>query len=300
MNSVRHSLVLILMVFFLTACGSDGLYRFTLVTDREHVFNHDLAGDLILLDGLATLAAGKTLDGSAHVLSGNLNVDGEITGNISFLNGNLTLGPTARIRGDLNLGSGSYHASPVAVIEGRINKGSGIPLPDLPEQRSPAVWEIFLQTLFAGSLLGLLGVAGMRYMPDAVDRVGNAAVQHSLVSGAIGLLVGIVGISLLVTMAYTILLIPVTLLGMIVLGIATIYGWIGLGVSMGRFGVRILKRSIGTSYSAFFGILLFMFLMELVTSIPMIGGLIGIIIAVIGLGAVTLTRFGLQSFTRTG
>jgi hypothetical protein len=47
------------------------------------------------------------------------------------------------------------------------------------------------------------------------------------------LLVGVIGISLLVMMAYTILLIPVSLLGLLGLGLAIVFGWIGLGSMVG-------------------------------------------------------------------
>ncbi len=282
---------------FLAACGSDGLYRFTLVTEGEHILTQDLTSSLIVTDGSVTLPAGTMLDGSVHILSGSFNVDGHITGDVFFLNGDLTLGPSARIGGDLNLGSGSYHPSPDSVIVGQINTGAGIPLPDLPEKQAPTVWILLLRTLISGSLLGLVATVLIRYVPGAVGRVGEAATHHSLVSGAVGLLVGVVGISLLVTMAYTILLIPVTLLGFFLLGVAALYGWIGLGISAGRLGIRILKRPVKPSAAAFISMLVFMLMLELVSSIPLIGDLLGLSVVLIGLGAVALTRFGLRRFT---
>lgn len=296
MRYKRLPLLTLFMAFFLTACGADGLYQFTLVTDGEHVFTGELSGDLILIGGMASLPAETVLDGNAHIFSGSLSLEGEIVGDVSFLNGNLTLGPTARIGGDLNLGGGSYHPSPGAAIEGRTNTGTGISLPDLPEQTRPNIWDLLLRTLINGTLLGLLATALVRYAPKAVERVGEAATRHSLVSGAVGLLVGVVGISLLVTMAYTILLIPVTLLGLFVLGAGVLYGWVGLGVSAGRFGVRFLKRPIKPAMAAFFGMLVFMFVLELLSFIPTLGGLMGIAVALVGLGAVSLTRFGLHRF----
>lgn len=280
----------------LTSCNSNGLYHFTLIMEGVHEIKQDLDGDLIVLGGKVILPAGIKLNGSVHALSGALIIAGETNGDVSFLNGDLTLEPTARIGGDLNLGTGSYCCSPAAVIEGRVNAGTGIPLPDLPAQEAPTGWALLMQTLTSGSLLGLAAVLMMRYVPRAVHRVGKAAVHHTLVSGAMGLLVGLVGVSLLVTMAYTILLIPVTLLGLFVMGLGVLYGWIAMGTSIGRFGARILKRTISPSISAFFGTLAFMLIMEIVSSIPVFGGLMGLIIATTGLGAVSLTRFGLLPF----
>lgn len=296
MNRLRLPLLIACLSLILTACDSNGLYHFTLVADGEHTFDQDLTGILILTDGSATLPAGKRLDGSVHILSGNLNVDGHVTGDIFFLNGTLTLGPTARIDGDLNLGSGSYHPSPASVIAGQVNTGAGVPLPDLPERQAPGGWALLLRTLVSGSLLGLAAIFLTRYAHGAVERVGHAAVHHSLLSAAVGLLVGVVGISLLITMAYTILLIPVTLLGLFLLGVAVLYGWIGLGVSAGRLGARVVKRPVKPSVAAFFGTLVFMLGLELLSVIPMIGGLLGIAVVLVGLGAVSLTRFGMRRF----
>lgn len=296
MKRLRLSLLFSALIFVLTACDSDGLYRLTLVAEGEHTFLHNLEGDLIMLGGSATLPAGTMLDGSAHIFSGSLNVNGHITGDVSFLNGELILGPTARIVGNLNLGGGSYLPSPAAVIAGRINTGTGIPLPNLPERKVPSLWILLLRTLVSGSFLGSAAIGLVHYAPGAIKRVEEAAIHYSPVSAAMGLLVAVVGISLLITMAYTILLIPVTLMGMAVLAVGMLYGWISLGISLGRLVFRILKCPVGPSAMAFFGTLAFMFGLELLSSIPVIGGLLGIAIACIGLGAIALTRFGLRRF----
>ncbi len=183
------------------------------------------------------------------------------------------------------------------MILGQVNTGTGIPLPDLPEQQAPTVWGLLLRTLISGSLLGFAAALLNRHIPGAVDRVGQAATRHSLVSAAVGMLVGLVGLSLLVTMAYTILLIPVTLLGLFLLVVAVLYGWIALGVWAGRLGVRVLKRPVAPSLAAFSGTVLVVLVLTLLSSIPWIGGLLGIATASVGLGAAALTRFGLRRFT---
>ena len=297
MKRFRLLLWIALLSLFLAACDTGGLYRFTLVTDGKHIFDQGVTGSLILTNGAAVLPAGTTLGGSAHILSGKLTVEGHITGDVFFLNGDLVLGPTARIDGDLNLGDGSYRPAPDAVIAGKVNTGTGIPLPDLPAQQAPSMWIVLLRTLVGGSLLGLVAAVLARYAPGAVRRVGEAGARHSLVSAAMGLLVGIVGISLLVTLAYTILLIPVTLLGLFLLVVAVLYGWIALGVRVGRLGSRLLKRPVAPSLAAFSGTAFTVLVLTLLSSLPWIGGLLGLASASIGLGAVSLTRFGLQRFT---
>ena len=296
MKRIQITLIVMFLALVLSACGAEGLYRFTLVTDGTHTIENDLSGDLILTGGEVALPADVLLDGSVHMLSGSLQVEGEITGDISFLNGDLRLGPTARVGGTLNLGGGSYHPSPGAVIVRGTNTGTGIALPDLPERSAPSLWDVLLRTLINGIFLGSVAALLSRFAPKVLERVGDAAMHHSMVSGAIGLLVGVVGLSLLVTMAYTILLIPVTLLGLFLLGVGVLYGWIALGVWAGRLAVRVLKRPVQPSVQAFLSMFVFMLVLELLSLIPTIGSLLAIAISVVGLGAVSLTRFGIRRF----
>ena len=212
----------------------------------------------------------------------------------------MVLGPSASVGGNLNVGGGSYQASPGAVIEGRTHANAGIPLPELPERASPFSAGTLLRNLLNALLLGLLAALLVRRFPHGIQRVGEAATRHGLVSAAVGLLVGVVGISLLVTMAYTILLIPVSLLGLLALGLGVVTGWIGLGVRAGSWAAHRLQRPLSPARSAFLGTLGFVLLLELLTALPVVGGLLGIVVAAIALGAVSLTRFGLQRFVPVG
>jgi hypothetical protein len=46
-------------------------------------------------NGSATFRAGTTLEGNVHILSGKMTVDGHITGDVFFMNGDLAIGSTA-------------------------------------------------------------------------------------------------------------------------------------------------------------------------------------------------------------
>lgn len=300
MKRARLLLILASLSLLLTACGADGLYQVTFITDGEHQLTGVYPGDLLMLGGQATLLPDATLQGGLHLVSGQLDLQGQVLGDVTLLGGDLTLGPSARLRGNLNLGGGTYHPAPGSMVEGRIHTGSGIALPNLPERDAPPPGGRLLRTLINATLLGLAAAFLTRVFPRGVARVGEAATRHSLVSGSIGLLIGVVGISLLVTMAYTILLIPVSLLGLLVLGLAVIFGWIGLAGAGGRLAGRVLQHPLSPATVAFLGTLVFTFLLHLLSAIPFIGGLLGVLVAAVGLGAVALTRFGLQPFIPVG
>ncbi|NWG22216.1 MAG: hypothetical protein HXY39_18065 [Chloroflexi bacterium] len=292
MKTARLLLILASLSLLLTACGANGLYQVTLITDGEHQLTGAYPGDLLMLGGKATLLPDFTLQGSLHLVSGQLDLHGQVFGDVTLLGGKLTLGPSACLGGNLNLGGGTFHPSPGSVIEGHTHTGSGIPLPDLPEQNATPPGGTLLNAL----LFGLAAAFLTRYFPRSIARVGEAASRHALVSGSVGLLVAVVGISLLVTMAYTILLIPISLLGLFALGLAAVFGWIGLGATAGNLIGRVLNRPLSPAKSAFIGTLAFVLVLELITSLPLVGDLLGIIVAAIGLGAVSLTRFGFQTF----
>ena len=73
-------------------------------------------------------------------------------------------------------------------------------------------------------------------------------------------------------------------------------GWIGLGSELGRLLARASKRPFKPSMAAFIGMVVFMPAFQLITSIPLLGGLFGIALVSVGLGAVSLTRSGLRRF----
>ncbi len=296
MKDLRLGLFLIVSAWLLSACGQNGLYHLSWITGGEHTLSGNIPGDLVVLNGVVSLLPGSQVQGSLHLLSGKARLGGEVQGHVSYLGGELILEPDAHVRGDLNLGGGAYFPSPAAQIDGEVRSGTGIGLPDLQEQTAPTGWERVARALVSGVLLGGVAVLLRKFAPSALQRVGDCIVSHGLVSGSMGLLVGVVGLSLLITIAYTILLIPITLLGLFVLGAAIVYGWAAMGVLLGSLGLHLLKRQGTPRAAAFLGGLGFFLLLEIVSSLPFVGGLIGISVALVGLGAVFLTRLGLHQF----
>lgn len=296
MKSLRTPLLVLLFSLFLTACSADGLYSLTLITEGQHELTQNIQGDLVILGGEVTLPEDASVNGNVHLLLGALTVNGEINGDVSFINGNLSLGDSAILRGDLNLGGGSFHRSPDSVIEGKVNTGAGVSIPSVPKRKSHVDWSFWFRAILNGLFSGLVASALVQYFPAGTGRISEAITRHTLASGAMGILAGIVGVSLLVTMAYTILLIPVSVLMLFLLGAGVFLGWVGLGSELGGFLVKMARRPIKPSKAAFIGMFVLMPAFQLLTSIPLLGGTFGIALVSAGLGAVSLTRFGLRRF----
>ena len=274
----------------------DGRYQVTLITEGTHNLTGTIFGDLVIVGGEATLEQSAILEGSAHLLAGKLSVAGEIRGDVSPMGGELALRPQARIGGDLNLGGGRLVGLDQAVVAGKINTGSGMQIPDQLVTQPQSPTGTALRWLVSAVVLGLVAAALERYLPRQISHVSETALRHLPVSLALGTLAGIVGLSLLVLLAYTIILIPVALLGLVLLSLAVIYGWLACGIALGRWATSHLKAAIGPRVAAFGGTLVFVLLINALTAIPRAGGIFGVLAATTGLGAVFLTRFGFRRF----
>ena len=134
---MKRKIMMVGMAFLgllLSACGAEGRYQITLITEGAHNLVGTTFGDLVILGGEATLEPGAILEGSAHVISGRFNLEGEIRGDLSFLGGAVTLGPQARIGGDLNFGGGELSNLDQSAVAGQVNTGTGIQIPAVERQ----------------------------------------------------------------------------------------------------------------------------------------------------------------------
>jgi hypothetical protein len=292
----------LLSLLWLTACqgegGTPGAYSGTLVLDGLHVYDgqNRLPGLLAILGGQVQLAEGGEVNGPVFLLGGELTLDGQISGDVSAIGGSLVIGPQAQIHGDLRAGSGEVLISPDAQVTGQILVGaaSGIELDDLFPERSRR--EHLLQMVPQALLLAVFAFLGMAVAPRNLIRVSRAATRHPLICMSMGTLVGIAAPALLVVMAYTLILIPVTLIG-ILLGILVVgFGQIALGTWTGRLLERLAKRRLHPRVSAFLGAFSFRVILSLLALIPAVGSLVELLAAILSVGAVTLTRFGLREF----
>jgi hypothetical protein len=294
---MRRALALLLVVgVALLLSGSQGVYTVRLVTSDTHTLasGETLDGELIMTGGELLLEAGSLVTGSVYMLGGALQIDGEVLGDVSSIGGRLAIGPGARIGGDLSVAA-QPGLSPEASIGGEVNVGAGAAMLD-PGALDRGAENRLLWLVPEALLVAVLAFLAVRFLPRPVARVSRAATSYPLAAGAMGILVGIVAPALLVMMAFTIILIPLTVLGLLLLLLVVAYGWVALGLAAGRWITRRAKRSLPLPTTAFVGTLLFMLAVNAAAFLPLIGGLIGLLAATVGLGAVMLTRLGTSEF----
>lgn len=292
----------VLCALVLAGCGSEGRYGLALFTSGHHQVSDGevIHGALVVTGGRVAVPRSARVIGSLYVLGGSVVFDGTVEEDTFLLDGSLRLGEQAQVAGDLLLSGGALDRSPEASIDGRVETMTGLTLPEDANSRGwlsidRLIW-MLVQALGLAALAGL--VAWRR--PHPLGRVADALGQHPITAAAMGILSGIVGICALVLMAFTIVLIPVTTLGLL-FGVAlVVYGWIAAGALLGEWLRRSRGWPLTSGQAATLGTLLVMLGLNLSGAVPLIGGLIAIGLTSAGLGAVVLTRLGRQPFIPHG
>jgi hypothetical protein len=168
-------------------------------------------------------------------------------------------------------------------------------------------WEAFW--LFMRSLgYGLLAMLVVLFLPQQTRRVAEAAVRQPLNMGGMGLLTYILLIVLIVALAlFSILIItllltiPLLLIVGLIFGAAMAFGWIALGTELGSRFAGMFNREWPMPLNALIGTFLMTLVADGIGFIPCVGWVAPVLLTLLGLGAVTMTRFGTKSlpFTAT-
>jgi hypothetical protein len=264
-----------------------------------------LNGNLWVLGGNATIESGAQVNGNIFLAGGNLHLFGNVDGDISATGGLVEIGSSAVVHGNVNLAGASLDQSSSAVISGNVTnepKGPfqftppiGGRIPDIQMRLTP-LWNaigFFLRTF----LMAALAILVAMFWPKQAGRTAKAAVSQPLITGGLGLVTAVVTPLVALVMAITILLIPAVFLGLILLGIMIAFGWISIGMEVGRRLEQAFKTEWALPVTAGLGTFLLTFVVDGVGQfVPCVGWLAPTAVGVIGLGAVLLTRFGTQDY----
>lgn len=276
-----------------------------------------LSGDLVVFGGSVELETGSTVEGDIVIFGGSIDAAGEVNGDLIVVGGSANLESTALISGDLVTPGSGLNRSEGAQILGQvitdINIADGvfiprvitprIDIPNIPElptipevtvRFNPlwnAVW--FLFRILAFSALAVLVIM---FLPRQAERTAQAVVAQPILSGGRGVLTVIVGVPLFVVLLITIILIPVSLVGFLLLAIAALFGWIALGLEVGQRFAALFKTEWAPAVAAGIGTFVLTLVTFSIDSIPCIGWLAPFFVTALGLGGVLLTRFGTQIY----
>lgn len=266
-----------------------------------------LNGDLAVIGGTATLEAGSTVTGDVFVMGGNVEANGLIEGDMAVMGGNVRMGPQAILRGDLisfggNVDRGSARIEGQIVTENEFTFPQGFELGRLnvPWRFNSGI--VFspqarvLGYLFQSVMLAALALLVVMFWPDATKRVAETMVSQPVLAGGLGVLTGIVVPVLAVLLIITICLALVGVVGLVLFVAAGVFGWIALGLEVGKRLGNAINQDLNPVFAAGLGTLVFSLVVNGIGFIPCIGWLAPLLAGAIGLGAVLMTRFGTRPY----
>lgn len=268
----------LISLLFLTAGGT--AHTAQLVLSGDHAVTSQ-RGALVVGDAHVTVPEDATVDGPLHLLGGHTVLRGTVTGDVMQIGGILTIADTAQVAGTLHEIGGTLALSDAAAV------GERRQLQAVRTEPADRVVPVSLLTL----LLASIAAWRARRAPQSLENIRRAAERHPVVSFTVGTLLTVTLLALIVFMAFTLVLLPVAVFGLL-LGVATIaYGVIVLGAGIGK---RLPIRR--PALAAAVGVVTFMLGIQIISLIPYVGGTIVLALFMTGLGAVVLTYYGLREF----
>jgi hypothetical protein len=278
-----------------------GLFDHFVFGDTYTLHSGDtLKGDLVIFGGSVTLEEDSRVTGSVVLIGGNLTIDGEIDGDLVVIGGSPTIGQTGRVRGDAttiggHLGgdldriSGSIHTETSGLFKIQTLEGQ---LPALTITHVPTVWGV-LGLLFSVFLMSALAIGVMMFLPKPTERTAQVLTSQPVVSGGMGCLTILVAPFVLLAFAITIVLSPISLLGILVLVALTVFGWIAMGLEIGKRTAQVLNQDWHPAVAAGVGTFaLTLVALGLSRTVACVGWMVPFLVSLVALGAVMLTFIG--------
>jgi cytoskeletal protein CcmA (bactofilin family) len=241
----------------------------------------DSAGTVISVSDDARIAG--TIEDGLVVIDGTATITGTIDGDVLVMSGELNLGETARITGDLNLYDSDLTRAGGAVVEGSIHERSAF---------TWSAWDTFVISAFFWAALTMLSMAtallfaaaGGRQLVTAASYLTERPTAAMLAALVGGVLLPLAAIAAFLTLfgipigiAVLLLLMPI----MLVLGFITVGTRIGLMIVARDTPLEEIEHPY---LAAVAGVVI----LHTIGLIPFVGGLIQVLAAIFGAGALTL------------
>lgn len=273
---MRRSLLaaLLLLCWLLPAASAsadataDGDDRIVLVgsvlVDRE-----ETAGNVVVVDGDVTIRG--TVTGDLIVVSGDVTIRGTVQGNVVTVAGLATLGRAGRVEGDIVYADDEPVLTPGSQVGGEVKKF------DAADAGILGAIGAFIAITLSMFLLGLILLL---LAPRAADAVARTARAKALVSALVGLLAFFLIPIIAFAALFTVVGIPLGIVLLLLVLPLYAISYVTAAFALGR---RIIK---GSRILAF---LVGLVILQLLTLIPIAGGLIGFLAVIFGLGLLLMT-----------
>jgi hypothetical protein len=320
MKIFRKLAVLTFVLAILFAISLPGIayasgYEVTLNTSQNHsglpdqfvfgdtytLHNGDtLVGDLFILGGTVTLEQGSVVQGSVVLVGGTLAIQGIVEKDLVALGGTPTLESSGHINGDA-VTIGSRLSGATGNVSGKIVTDIGSvfqirsfngQLPTVGVARVPFLWG-FLSLSFSVFFMTALAIGTVLLLPKQAEQTAKVLVRQPVASGGMGCLTVIVAPIILLALAITIILSPVSLLGAVLLVALVLFGWVAIGLELGNRLAKALHTDWHPAVSAGVGTFgLTLVALGLSRVIICVGWMVPFLVSMVALGSVILVFFG--------
>jgi len=315
MKKITRILILVLLlsaILIPTTVSASGFSDDKVIFGGNFVLDpgEALNGDLVVFGGNVILETGSKVNGDTVVFGGNVNSNGTINGNLVALGGLVELGEEARVIGDLTVLGSSFEQAPGAYISGTIITEENVPFDfNLPEDFGlfegdfpvfrfrelpfvSASWFFFQVLIWTG-----LAVLAALFLQNQAPVINRAAFGEPVMSIVVGLGIAFIAPLVLLALLLTILLSPVSLLGILALLAAWVVGLVSLSIEIGKKLAESMNQNWSTPILAGVG----MFILSLLFNgfqhiVPCVGFLPKFVLGLWVTGAVVLTRFGTKEY----
>ncbi|UTF52286.1 hypothetical protein [Natronosalvus rutilus] len=273
---------LLIIVLLMVSAGGVDVETTEFVIKGDHEITEH-RGALIVGDATVTVPNDETISGPVYVIGGEFRVHGTVEGDLTQLSGSLVVEDGGTIGGELQHIGGSEELASEATVAERTTTEFA------PSESDPvaAYTPVILTTL----ILSLVGAWLSRKRPMLLENIGTTARVHPVVSLTVGALLSVTFLAVFVFMAFTLVLLPVSILGLLIGLVSIAYGIIGLGYLAGK---QLETPRVGVATGL--GVVGIMVVLQVAGAVPIVGDLIAGTLLLIGLGAVVVTYFGLQEF----
>jgi hypothetical protein len=274
-------------------------------------------GSTVVFGGDVSQNPGALNNAEVVIFGGGADLAGHVSGDVVVFGGDVDLASTAVVDGDLSTPGGEVARAAGAVVNGNLvdnfqfNFPRNMATPEAPvapvapvgpfrggwggdffDRGHSVIWLLFRS--FAMSTVALLVVL---FAPNQLRRVADAVLAEPVSSAGYGILGFVVAVIATIGLSITLILIPVAILIPFVVVCAVAFGWIALGMEVGRRMADAFHANWSPVLEAMLGTFALTFVAGIVGWVPCIGFLASKVVTVAGFGAVILSRFGSQAVT---
>jgi hypothetical protein len=256
------------------SAADDGDDRIVLVgsvlVDRDETVH-----DLIVVDGDVTIRGEVT--GDVVVVDGDITIRGSVAGDVVAVSGLATLGQRGRVAGDLVYGDEKPVQAPGSRVAGDVEK---FKIGDASIVAAIGFWIGFTISLL------LLGVVLLLLAPRAGEAVARAGKDKPLLAGLVGLGALILLPVIAIVACITVIGLPLGIVLLLLILPLYAVGYLSAALVVGRL---ILKKALILAF------VVGLVILQLVTLIPIVGGIVGFLATIFGLGALIVALFRARS-----